>query len=705
MSRFFGWAGIVRQPAVDEVRAQGLRLVRRQRASRASVAASGSPSCGQAPPGGSTAPDASRLALERRERPAQVPDPVQPRPEHHGPRRLGARLHEPAPGPASRAGAGPRAAAAGARRRAPRRFGRTVASLATIRSRCRSTRARRPASSSASMGQSLGAAPLGYASPDASQRAAARGAPAAGRRAWSRPPTARPRSARPRSRCSPTTRRRGGAAPRRRRSCRPSGTASPRTASAPLAIHAPYLVNLARPEPDDPSRALDRPARHELRVARAYGARFVNVHVGSHRGEGVEAGIARFADGRSARGARARSTATRPSVELVLENGSGGGLGPRDDGRGARRDRRGALAAQGVDAGRFGFCLDAAHLWGAGLRVDTAAGVDAHDRRVRRAASGSTASGSSTSTTRAPSSARGTTATSTSARGGSAPTGLGGSCSTRRSAHVDLPARDPGHGRGLRRGQPGPASATSRRAGRSRRSRPPRSTPGARRAAARPPRTPAGEPRRCERRRPRRPGAGADPAPPRPAGDRPAPRPRRAPGPRRHPRARRPDPPPRPRRPRPWDADQGTDMLVLRALWSRRRAAAARPADVDRRRSTTAPSTTTCSRRRRSCPARPRRRHRSIALLGIGAVAGDLVARPAGRRPVAAAASPGCSRRSPRPASTNRRSSGTPTRSPCSAALAYAGAILALARRAGRAGGCSRAPARWSRCSSTSWAW
>ena len=65
---------------------------------------------------------------------------------------------------------------------------------------------------------------------------------------------------------------------------------------APLAIHAPYLVNLAGPEPDLHERSVSVLA-NELRVAAAYGAQLVNVHVGSHRGSGVEAGIDRVADG------------------------------------------------------------------------------------------------------------------------------------------------------------------------------------------------------------------------------------------------------------------------------------------------------------------------------------------------------------------------------------------------------------------------
>ena len=61
---------------------------------------------------------------------------------------------------------------------------------------------------------------------------------------------------------------------------------------------------------------------------------------------------------------------------LVLENGTGGGFGLGSTMEElAAIDR--AIRATGVDVGRFGFCLDTAHLWGAGYPIDTAAGVDA----------------------------------------------------------------------------------------------------------------------------------------------------------------------------------------------------------------------------------------------------------------------------------------------------------------------------------------
>ncbi|OGO57150.1 MAG: hypothetical protein A2V85_03235 [Chloroflexi bacterium RBG_16_72_14] len=141
---------------------------------------------------------------------------------------------------------------------------------------------------------------------------------------------------------------------------------------APLAVHAPYLVNLAGPEPVFFERSV-AVLVNELRVAEAYGARFVNVHIGSHRGDGVEAGAARLAEGM--REVQRRLDGAARDVTLVLENGSGGGFGlGATIGELVLIDR--AAEAAGVDRARVGFCFDTAHLWGAGHPIDTPAGVD-----------------------------------------------------------------------------------------------------------------------------------------------------------------------------------------------------------------------------------------------------------------------------------------------------------------------------------------
>jgi deoxyribonuclease-4 len=141
---------------------------------------------------------------------------------------------------------------------------------------------------------------------------------------------------------------------------------------APLAVHAPYLINLAGPDPELHMQSVTLLV-NELRVAQAYGAAFLNLHVGSHRGSGPAAGIAQVAGG-IARALDVAGAGVQHPV-LVLENGAGGGFG-----LGMSVEELGeidsAVVAAGVDRARFGFCLDTAHLWGAGYPIDTARGVD-----------------------------------------------------------------------------------------------------------------------------------------------------------------------------------------------------------------------------------------------------------------------------------------------------------------------------------------
>jgi len=147
----------------------------------------------------------------------------------------------------------------------------------------------------------------------------------------------------------------------------------------PIAVHASYLVNLAGPAEDLFERSVALLA-HELALAPDYGARFVNVHIGSHKGAGVEAGVARVADGvarvlAGIPGGVETPVGSSDALLLVLENSAGSG-----DGIGATLEELEAIfeavAALGVPADRLGLCLDTAHLWGAGYDMATAEGVD-----------------------------------------------------------------------------------------------------------------------------------------------------------------------------------------------------------------------------------------------------------------------------------------------------------------------------------------
>ena len=150
----------------------------------------------------------------------------------------------------------------------------------------------------------------------------------------------------------------------------------------PLAVHAAYLANLAGPNPVFREKTVEL-LRHELRVAPEYGASFVNVHIGSHLGTGVAAGVARVAEAveRILDGV----PLTDDAALLVLENSAGGGNGIGESLE-ELIDIHEAMATRGVDLDRVAYCLDSAHLWGAGVDlagdVEVDRLVDQFDRRI-----------------------------------------------------------------------------------------------------------------------------------------------------------------------------------------------------------------------------------------------------------------------------------------------------------------------------------
>jgi deoxyribonuclease-4 len=140
----------------------------------------------------------------------------------------------------------------------------------------------------------------------------------------------------------------------------------------PVAIHAAYLVNLAGSVANFHERSV-RVLTRDLASAPGFGARFVNVHAGSHVGAGRAAGTARLADGVVQVLAGIDGTPDAPM--LVLENSAGGGntMGSTVEGL---ADIAEAIAARGVANERVGFCIDAAHAWGAGYRISEPDEVD-----------------------------------------------------------------------------------------------------------------------------------------------------------------------------------------------------------------------------------------------------------------------------------------------------------------------------------------
>jgi len=149
----------------------------------------------------------------------------------------------------------------------------------------------------------------------------------------------------------------------------------------PVAVHASYLVNLAGPDPQFRANSIDVLAS-DLAAAAGYGARIVNVHTGSHRDTSVQAGVERVAScvsevlRRSRRERHVSGAAVEDEPVLTLENSAGGGfsIGATIEELVRIADRAAAL---GVADRRLGFCLDAAHAWGAGVAMDDPDAIDA----------------------------------------------------------------------------------------------------------------------------------------------------------------------------------------------------------------------------------------------------------------------------------------------------------------------------------------
>ena len=133
---------------------------------------------------------------------------------------------------------------------------------------------------------------------------------------------------------------------------------------APLVIHGSYLINLAGDD-DAFHEGSVRLLAAELEAARRFKASYINIHAGSHRGTGLDAGIDRLVDGIAAALAAEESTGDEAAPIVTLENSSGGGGGIGVD-VAELTAIAAALERGGVPRGRIAFCLDIAHLWGAG---------------------------------------------------------------------------------------------------------------------------------------------------------------------------------------------------------------------------------------------------------------------------------------------------------------------------------------------------
>jgi len=131
--------------------------------------------------------------------------------------------------------------------------------------------------------------------------------------------------------------------------------------------HSSYLINLAAPGVTDWQRAVE--AFHdELERAERLALPFVIIHPGSHRGEGLEAGVERIARALDLVIARTRGY----RVLVLLENTAGGG-----DTVGRSFEELASILTAVKEPERIGVCLDTCHLFAAGYDVRNREGYEA----------------------------------------------------------------------------------------------------------------------------------------------------------------------------------------------------------------------------------------------------------------------------------------------------------------------------------------
>jgi deoxyribonuclease-4 len=135
----------------------------------------------------------------------------------------------------------------------------------------------------------------------------------------------------------------------------------------PVLAHAMYLINLAGPNPDFYRKSKDALASELIR-AEAYGCSYVVTHIGSHMGEGREAGIQRVVDALDEVLERVDN-----SLSCLLELSAGGGayVGSRFE------DLVEILERLSQHADRLGVCFDTAHAYASGYDVSGEEGMTA----------------------------------------------------------------------------------------------------------------------------------------------------------------------------------------------------------------------------------------------------------------------------------------------------------------------------------------
>jgi len=135
----------------------------------------------------------------------------------------------------------------------------------------------------------------------------------------------------------------------------------------PVVIHISYILNLAAAK--DKFYAITiHEFTEDLSDADRLGAQYLVTHPGSHKDLSLEEGISRVAN------ALAKTLEATPDVKtmILLENTAGSGQW-----LGSNFKEMHAILAGVQFSPRVGLCLDTAHAWGAGYKIDEPKGFEA----------------------------------------------------------------------------------------------------------------------------------------------------------------------------------------------------------------------------------------------------------------------------------------------------------------------------------------
>jgi deoxyribonuclease-4 len=126
-----------------------------------------------------------------------------------------------------------------------------------------------------------------------------------------------------------------------------------------VVVHAPYIVNLAQPDPEKREFAV-RFLTNEVKITAAIGAKSMVLHPGAHVGGGIDVGIALIAEGIN----KIIENTKGLDVVIALETMAGKGTEV-----GSRFEEIKAIIDKVDDQSRIGVCMDSCHINDAGYDI------------------------------------------------------------------------------------------------------------------------------------------------------------------------------------------------------------------------------------------------------------------------------------------------------------------------------------------------